>query len=200
MSGVSKRGANDAVQFRQPTRVAPILLQWTVWSILTFAHGCVVPLAPDFEDPPALPNYPPYFLNSEPGAQLAVTAPKVFTVTVVDPNPQDVLYARWVSDYPPFTQFLSKIVLSADAIAPNQPGGGTALMSYFTGGEPGSLKQMCADFIPSPNPTHSLALIVSDRPFLSTTQVAPNPDYRYNAIVAPDDVAIMQGWLVTCAQ
>jgi len=63
--------------------------------------GCVLPLAPSFEDPPAPQNYPPQIVMTDPAAVFVL--PGTLTVTVTDPNPGDDLYLRWIGEYPPIT-------------------------------------------------------------------------------------------------
>ena len=201
MSGESERRTSNRCEFPRTSAPVRFLLKWTLWTTFFLASGCVVPLAPDFQDPPSVPNYPPYFFNSDPPAAKVMSPPQVFTVTVVDPNPQDVLYVRWLSDYPPYTQFVTALVQSNDGMSgmSQDPQLGGVKLLYDTGGAPGSPKKTpCNDFVTHGPANHTLALVVSDRPFLPPDQ-APNPDYRYNAIAAGNsDVAIMEVWTVSC--
>ncbi|HVV16666.1 MAG TPA: hypothetical protein VHH90_05620 [Polyangia bacterium] len=66
--------------------------------------ACVIPVAPDFQDPLAAANSPPAIIGSEPLFNSVVSiAPSLqFRISVIDPNVNDSLYARWVIDYPPF--------------------------------------------------------------------------------------------------
>jgi hypothetical protein len=65
--------------------------------------ACVIPVAPDFQDPLAAANSPPTIIGSEPLFASIVSIPPSpeFRVTVKDANANDLLYARWVLDYPP---------------------------------------------------------------------------------------------------
>jgi len=77
----------------------PALL--ALWISLPMS-GCIIPVAPDFQDPVSSPNYPPYLSNPSPqfgrlvtvqaGVQVAVSA------FVSDPNLTDTLYYQWVYD------------------------------------------------------------------------------------------------------
>jgi len=73
--------------------------------------ACVIPVAPDFQDPLAAANVPPAILAADPqfGSVLTVTSSFTFRISVVDPNSSDWLYVRWVLDYPPFQPTTSKI-------------------------------------------------------------------------------------------
>jgi hypothetical protein len=69
------------------------------------AGGCVVPVGPKFEDDP---NYAPYIVAATPtrGSNVPTIdedAPEpAFSVIVADPNVNDVLYVRWIVDYPKY--------------------------------------------------------------------------------------------------
>jgi hypothetical protein len=63
--------------------------------------ACVIPLAPDFQDPPAAENSPPYIVSSSPDQGSLVTSTTRFGVRVTDPNPGDDLSIRWYADFPP---------------------------------------------------------------------------------------------------
>jgi hypothetical protein len=64
--------------------------------------ACILPLAPEFQDPPAAQNYPPVIVDSDPPLGSVVTTTK-FTVIVRELNLGDDLYVRWVADYPPYS-------------------------------------------------------------------------------------------------
>jgi hypothetical protein len=67
--------------------------------------ACVIPVAPDFQDPLAAVNAPPAFVSASPEFGMVVSGAPIFDfrTQVVDPNANDTLYARWVLDYPPLT-------------------------------------------------------------------------------------------------
>jgi hypothetical protein len=74
--------------------------------LLSLPCACVIPLAPDFQDPPAAQNFAPVITDSFPDNGAVVTAtmvPTMFRVTVSDPNLNDDLHVRWIADYPPFS-------------------------------------------------------------------------------------------------
>jgi hypothetical protein len=64
--------------------------------------ACILPLAPEFQDPPAAQNYPPVITDADPAIG-SVTMAKTFTLLVRDANLNDNLYVRWEADYPPLT-------------------------------------------------------------------------------------------------
>ncbi|HVT10011.1 MAG TPA: hypothetical protein VHO67_21265 [Polyangia bacterium] len=73
--------------------------------------ACVIPVAPDFQDPLAAVNAPPAILGGDPlfGSVVTITSSFTFRFSVTDPNVSDSLYVRWVLDYPPFQSTTFKI-------------------------------------------------------------------------------------------
>jgi hypothetical protein len=67
---------------------------------MTSSSGCVLPVGPRFEDPPATENIPPYIKSTTPPAGQIVTAvnrTQMFSVSYLDLN-ADHLYVRWLGD------------------------------------------------------------------------------------------------------
>jgi hypothetical protein len=64
--------------------------------------ACIIPVAPEFQDPTASPNYAPYIISLSPDFDSIVTNP-MFSVTFIDPNVDDDLHVRWLADYPSTT-------------------------------------------------------------------------------------------------
>lgn len=82
-------------------------------SLLGGLSACVVPVGPEWTDPAS--NYPPTIVKAEPvnGSPLtpdadAGTAPAV-TVWLADQNTHDKLYVRWIIDYPPFVEEVTRL-------------------------------------------------------------------------------------------
>jgi hypothetical protein len=151
--------------------------------------GCVVPLSPAFEDPPSAPNYPPYFTGYDPYIETP-NIPQLFKVRVIDPNPGDTLYVRWVSDYPPFVQGVSKLLTDGVTLPPIPPPKGSNTSGVAAVGDraaeydagPKATGPACGDFRQgAPGADHKLVVIISDRPFLSP-DVFTNRMDRYNVV------------------
>src|ERR1022692_3049952 len=52
--------------------------------------ACIIPVGPDFQDPPAAPNYAPYIISANPDFfSIVATQSPTFEVTVTDPNGGD---------------------------------------------------------------------------------------------------------------
>jgi hypothetical protein len=131
--------------------------------------GCVLPVGPEFEEEK---NAPPFVVSSSPPVGSAVTAiNQVFEVTVQDPNRIDTLYARWLIDFPPFNQEISRTVM-----VPPQPASNPDLPNLqrlrftpsCTKGDPYALSPSLSH--------HRLMLVVSDRQFLEGTLIGTPPD------------------------
>jgi hypothetical protein len=121
--------------------------------------ACVVPVEPEWTDPP--PNDPPTIQSTTPpvGAVLIAdpAGSKAMSVSVVlaDHNTQDNLYLRWLIDYPPVPAEVSHVAYGL-TLAPE----GTVARATT------SFAPSCADDrLPPGNATHRLMLAVSDRPF-----------------------------------
>jgi hypothetical protein len=72
---------------------------------MTSFSGCVLPVGPRFEDPPATENVPPFIKSTMPLQGSIVTAvnrTQMFSVTFTDLN-ADALHVRWLGEYPPFS-------------------------------------------------------------------------------------------------
>jgi hypothetical protein len=142
--------------------------------------GCVLPIGPDFQNPPQAPNYPPSFQLFEPYQETAVSElPQDFYVLLQDPNPLDTLHVRWAIDYPPYIQSRSRLVVDEQTLLP------TALRQVTYPLE------NCDNF--KPGSEHKLVVIVSDRPFADIGLFSDTD--RYNKTV-DDSPPIMAGWPV----
>jgi hypothetical protein len=69
--------------------------------------ACIIPVAPNFQDPPTQPSSVPYLQVVSPtpiaGSIFFIQSSMApdFTVTVSDPDPTVTLWTQWVFDYPP---------------------------------------------------------------------------------------------------
>ncbi|MEP6653618.1 MAG: hypothetical protein ABJA82_09685 [Myxococcales bacterium] len=162
-------------------------------------------MAPDFENPPAVPNSYPYVWNTTfPVPESTVTFPtgsgEPFRVVVGDQNLGDTLYVRWVSDYPPFAINVSKVL--------SEGANGTGLAIVPTPKPTTELRPdilfsaRCESFAPGMQ-QHRLVVIVADRPFLKAGTF--DDGLRYNRVAAqsnPEQSPVtnptMAGWDVKC--
>jgi hypothetical protein len=145
--------------------------------------GCVIPVAPHFEDEP---NYPPFIVESRPLVGEEIQGPPggmaEFAVTLGDPNVQDVLYVRWSFDYPKYTS-TSRLANSDPILLP----GGSVVRAQVRF-RPDCLLHSIARGITQ----HRLLLVASDRAFI--TQDVP-PDTPLD--VVPEDARRVHAvWLL----
>ena len=127
------------------------------------ASACVLPIGPQFEDPPG--NSPPYLASSNPpeGSVLPETSP-IIEVVVGDANQDDKLTGRWFIDYPPFDEKVTHLVQEI-----RLPATGKAERGKVRFAPP-----KCADGQIAPGiPSHRVTLSVGDRPFLPENQSPP---------------------------
>ena len=127
--------------------------------------ACVIPVAPDFQDPLAAANIPPYLHDPTPPFNSTVsiisTTSSVphytFTSQVTDPNVNDTLLVRWILNYPPSS---GTTTVSFDSPSSGPPATGTS-HNYET-----TFDMYCGRVsgIASGVPQH-LSLVVSDRPW-----------------------------------
>jgi hypothetical protein len=144
----------------RPARVARMLLRSTAIVFVSVMSACVLPIAPEFQDPPAAANFSPVIIDSMPpiGSIVGPTStPTTFTISITDPNLGDDLHVRWIADFPPDTGNTRTL---------NNP---PTTVSHRTDGMP-----INADVSQTPScninslakiPQHQIMAIVADRPF-----------------------------------
>ncbi len=135
--------------------------------------GCIIPVAPDFQDPPDPQNYAPELSNADPqfGWVVTITSPAGFQFgfQATDPNPTDTLYVNWLVDYPPFQPQVSRLLLPD--MKPPTSDGTPRSFSVTVGCLQGSV-------VPNTSNLHQLQAVVADRPFDISTgmlDVVPSP-------------------------
>lgn len=120
--------------------------------------ACVVPVAPNFQDPVSQPNIAPSIVSANPdfGSFVPILISQDFTVTVTDQNVGDTLYYQWVIDYPPFSTSNTR-PLSVQTIQPPTDGKQQKVTKS---------QSMNCGLNPAPNlAVHQLELIIADREF-----------------------------------
>ena len=142
--------------------VARMLLRSGLLSLVSVMSACVLPIAPEFQDPPAEANFAPVILDgSDPPIGWVVTAPTpesipTFTVFVSDPNLEDDLHVRWIADYPPNTANTRDMV-------PDFP------VTHSSNGlpldQPVSVTPSCSAHNLAKIPQHQIMVVVADGEF-----------------------------------
>ena len=100
-------------------RMARLLLSFGSLLSLLSLPACVIPVAPDFQDPVAPPGGPPYFYSStpSPGATVTMTNPDI-SVTPAAPDAQETVHVRWIANYPEDPHLLVSDVVIGPAATP----------------------------------------------------------------------------------
>ena len=153
------------------------------------AGGCVVPVAPQWDDPEV--NYPPYVVGSDP------TVGEIFTpgtsdenreiaATLSDLNLDDHLFIRWLVDYPTSDTSSPHLLLAVDYPPTGKPVRSTV-----------HIRPGCQVIGRGPG-THRLMMSVSDRKYLDALNGDPvDPMAPLDSV--PDDAnRIRVMWLINC--
>jgi hypothetical protein len=153
------------------SRVARLVLSSALITLVPQMSACVLPIGPEFQDPPTSENFAPFFRTVAPDIGSIVMDP-MFDVTVTDPNVGDDLYYRWMADFPPYSdntrtlQATTKVPHSAD---------GTPLFAALT------MKPDCKLYNLAKLPQHQILLVVADRPF-DPLQPTPTQSVDYTRV------------------
>jgi len=152
-------------------------------SLLGGSSACVVPVGPEWTDPPT--NYPPTIARTAPASGSLLTreidggGPLSVTVWLADQNTRDKLYVRFIIDYPPFiadvTRVAPEVILPPENQVERQP------LAFAP--------DCNADLIASGFTNHRLMLAASDRPFASAAPDQTAPDQ-----VAPGNARVEGFW------
>jgi hypothetical protein len=147
-------------------------------ALLLAISGCVVPIGPEWTDPQV--NSPPTISLANPPIDsildfsVSGNAPLGVEVVLADQNTQDILYLRWIVDYPPNGDVPARVALKQIL-----PGGAQPQRPSVR------FAPNCSDIASSlDTPTHRLLLAASDRPFMDDPQVldlVADGNYRVEA-------------------
>jgi len=158
-------------------KAAPVLL-------LSASPACVIPVVPEFKDPPEAKNRPPQIVTVNPALGDTVTRrDPTFTIKFNDPN-GDKLFVRWIADYPPFgpnRRFITGI-LEFPPSADGTPLDAQSSVGVSCG-EPGLVSTISL---------HKIMAIVADRPFVSTSMTN-------DLMKATDDGLTVSAWWLFAA-
>jgi hypothetical protein len=126
--------------------------------VMTSSSGCVLPVGPRFEDPPATENVPPFIKSTTPlqGSSVnAVNGAGTFSVLFTDLNASDSLHVRWVVEYPPFKSGSSHLLQADRLITP--PVNGQVV--YYT-----DMRMVSCFSGLALSDTHNITVFISDQP------------------------------------
>jgi hypothetical protein len=132
-------------------------------SFMTSFSGCVLPVGPRFEDPPAVEDVPPIIKSTMPPQGSTVTAvnnAQTFSVTFTDINARTDLYVRWVGEYPSYNPSSHPLHDDQTVTAPvnGQPVDTTSPITVT-----------CFDALARTG-SHTITVFISDSPFWNPSE------------------------------
>jgi hypothetical protein len=168
-----------------------MLLRSGLVGLVSVMSACVLPITPEFQDPPSAANYAPVILSAMPdiGSLVTATNPSAvptFTIYVQDPNLGDDLHVRWIADYPPDTantRFLLKdffISHSSNGMLLNAPS---------------SVTPSCIGDLAKTLPQHQIMAVVADRPF-DDSLPPPNTPVDLTKLSKPEGRKVIATWIL----
>jgi hypothetical protein len=134
-------------------RFAAVFLTLGLGLNMTFS-GCVLPLSPSFEDPPADRNYPPAVMGTDPVQGFVL--PGTLRVTVTDPNVGDSIYLRWIAEYPPYDDVKTRTL--SDATVPPSADGKQVYSNQPS-------ENIGCGYLAVQTSVHPITVLITDRPF-----------------------------------
>jgi hypothetical protein len=155
--------------------------------------ACIIPVAPNFQDPPSVPNSPPYVTPIAPtvGEIATFTFPSLtFTATVTDLNVNTPIFYRWLGDYPPNVEGVTWRVDNPAQISPRLDG---LPISQ-------SLSQdLTCGLVHNVSGTHRVELVVADRQFQDSSMAGLTSDNQYDSLIDPTNTGhiVRTPWIVS---
>lgn len=149
--------------------------------------GCVLPLAPSFDDPPAERNYAPTLIDFTPVQ--GFVSPGLLTVTISDPNVGDDLVVRWIVDYPPYNGDRTRGLIDFP-------------YTHSADGKPllktSPMDVSCLNLAQGIS-AHPVTALISDRPFLCCEKAGDNanlsPEEQLTKL-RPNALSVEAHWVV----
>jgi hypothetical protein len=118
--------------------------------------ACIIPAGPEFQDPPGVPDSPPYLWMVSPDQGTTVVgAMPTFSVTPGDFNVDDPLFVKWIVDFPPYVPGVTHEA-TTNPLSPSADGNPIRDAATFPAN--------CFQFNTATS-THHIAAAISDRNF-----------------------------------
>ena len=133
--------------------------------------ACIIPIAPEFQDPPSDPEGGPHLYNPQPQNFNSVVSvinanPQSFRASVMDADTGTVtIYYRWIFDYPPDVPGVTHIAVDG-MLAP--------MMGPINVQIPSQLVD--CQHVGAVMSEHRLELVVANQQFSSSTDLNPTND------------------------
>jgi hypothetical protein len=158
--------------------------------------ACIIPVAPNFQDPPSVPDSGPFLSGFSPksfGELVTVPVPggQVFSANVTDQNVIATLFVRWAVDYPPLTD---GVTYSQDQ-APIQPSSDRQVKTT-------TITQLidCSWIRQPVTSTHQVELIVADSDFVDSSTFGLPADRKLDTTRDPNGLVAYALWpiVISC--
>jgi hypothetical protein len=174
--------------------MARSLLSFRFVSVVVLASAlsmsaCIIPVAPNFQDPPSVPDSPPYVSNIVPtyGEVATFQLPTTtFSAVVNDMNLNASIFYRWVGDYPPNVPGVTWSQLNYPEIKPSLDGLPLKQLLPF---------DLTCDLVNSVSGTHRVELILADGQFQDTMGLPA--DSQFDTLLDPNDHIVKITWTVS---
>ncbi len=159
---------------------------------LAWICGCVIPVSPEFTDPPVAQNYPPELLADTAQPPFLTETPLTrFSVTVTDPNVGDDLYVRWYVDYPPFSPSFTRALFAPITTIFHRADGAQQFMPIEM------IVDCTRDVLSSAIPQHQIAVLVGDRDFApEASDLTQLKDPTMLTMLKDGSHAVVGGWFL----
>ena len=128
-------------------------------SLLFASSACIIPVVPEFVEPPAAQNFPPQILNPMPafGIVSGNRPDNSFSAVLLEINPGDSLHVRWIADIRPDGSTNRSLGRDQDVV-PRADGEALEV--------PTMVEVTCeGDFLAKTIEIHTIHLLVGDRDF-----------------------------------
>jgi hypothetical protein len=140
--------------------------------VASTTSACIIPVGPEFQDPPGVPDSPPFlWMESPDEGTTLVSATATFSVTPGDYNLGDTIFVKWITDFPPFVPNNVTREQTTDPLPPSADGSPIRRAAKFM--------PTCFKVFTNPNSsTHRITAAISDREFdgqglLTTSSLVP---------------------------
>jgi hypothetical protein len=138
--------------------------------------ACIIPVGPEFQDPPGGPNSPPFLISESPDeGTVMVGATAMFVVTVGDFNVNDTIFVSWITEFPPPVPAPSGTVfVRTDEPRPAAAG------SFVR--EPAIFSPNCTQ-VNNAASTHHITAAISDRPFIASDSLITESNVHAQLVI-----------------
>jgi hypothetical protein len=138
--------------------------------------ACIIPVGPEFQDPPGDPDSPPFLISESPDeGTTVVSATATFVVRPGDFNVGDTIYVKWITEFPPAVpQPSGTFFLEPDELGPSADGSFVRDASKFS--------PNCSQ-VNNAASTHHITAAISDRRFVAPASLTTESNVRPRLVI-----------------